>query len=377
MSRLRVLHVGKFYPPHAGGMETHVQTLCRALAATLDVQLIVAADGPQGTVELDHGVRVRRIGTLASIGAATVNPGMARAIREARAELVHFHHPNPTGVLSYLASGQRGPLVVTYHSDIVRQRVLGAAFAPVLDHFLRRANAILATSPDYLRSSPVLRAHAARAQVVPFGIRWQDFATADAAAVDRVREEHGPRIVLAAGRMVYYKGFEYLVRAMRDVDARLVLVGDGPLLGSLRELAAEAGVADRVAFPGRVEDLAPYYHAATVFVLPAIARSEAFGLVQLEAMASGLPVVNTRVDSGVPFVSRDGETGLTVPPANRRALVVAINRLLADPPLRARFGAAGRERVRREFSVERMAAATLELYGSLTGGERNLEGQAR
>src|SRR5688572_5025215 len=178
-------------------METHVQTLCHALAATLDVQVIVAADGPNGAVELDRGVRVRRIGTLASIGAATVNPGMARAIREARADLVHFHHPNPTGVLSYLASGQRGPLVVTYHSDIVRQRVLGLAFAPVLDHFLRRADAILATSPDYLRSSPVLQAHPARSQVLPFGIRWQDFATADPAAVARLQEEHGPRIVLA------------------------------------------------------------------------------------------------------------------------------------------------------------------------------------
>jgi glycosyltransferase involved in cell wall biosynthesis len=276
--------------------------------------------------------------------------------------VVHFHHPNPTGVLSYLASRRRGPLVVTYHSDIVRQRVLGALFTPVLHRFLRGAHAILASSPDYARSSPVLRAHADRVRIVPFGIRAQAFGQADAGEVARLRERYGPRVVLAVGRLVYYKGFDYLIRAMQAVDGRLVILGDGPLRAPLEAFAKELDVADRVTLAGAVPDLAPYYHAADVFALPAVARSEAFGLVQLEAMAAGLPVVNTRIDSGVPFVSRDGESGITVPPADVRALAGALGHLLDAPARRARLGEAGRERVRRELSLDRMVADTLAAY---------------
>lgn len=363
MSRLRILHVGKFYPPHRGGMESHVQTLCRELAAEVDVQVIVANDGRQTVRETDGPVRVTRIGTAASVSAATINPGMARAIGQADADVVHFHHPNPTAALSYLASGRRGPLVVTYHSDIVRQRVLGAAFSPVLHHLLRRAHAILASSPDYAATSPVLRRHADRVRIVPFGIRAEAFASADAHTVAAIRTRYGPKLVASAGRLVYYKGFDYLLRAIASIpDARLAILGDGPLRGSLERLARELGVAERVAFPGNVPDLAPWYHAADVFALAAVARSEAFGLVQLEAMAAGTPVVNTRLDSGVPFVSRHGESGITVPPADAGALADALRTLLDDPALRAWYGAAARERVRREFSLERMVADTLAIY---------------
>jgi rhamnosyl/mannosyltransferase len=359
---MRVLHVGKFYPPHHGGMESHVQTLVRELSADVDVQVLVSSDGRQTVRETLDGIPVTRIGTLASFASASINPGMARAIREANADVVHFHHPNPTGVLSYLASRRRGPLVVTYHSDIIRQRVLGAAFSPVLHRFLRGAHAILASSPDYAASSPVLRKHADRVRVVPFGIRAEAYETADAQAVAAIRAKYGPRLVVGAGRLVYYKGFDYLVRSLAAVDARLVILGDGPMKSELQALAAETGVADRVELPGSVPELAPWYHAADVFALPAVARSEAFGLVQLEAMAAGTPVVNTRLDSGVPFVSRDGETGITVPPADVEALAAALRRLLDDAPLRRRMGQAARERVRREFSLDRMVARTLQIY---------------
>lgn len=360
--RMRVLHVGKFYPPHHGGMETHVQTLAHELSAQVDVEILVSADDRRTVREMDGGIPVTRIGAAATFASASINPGMARAIRRADADVVHFHHPNPTGVLSYLASGRRGPLVVTYHSDIVRQRILGAAFSPVLNRFLRGAHAILASSPDYAQSSPVLRKHGERVRIVPFGIRAHEFETADADTVARIRAQYGPRIVLGVGRLVYYKGFDYLVRAMVAVGAKLVILGDGPLRGALQARAEELGIADRVAFPGQVPALAPWYHAADVFVLPAIARSEAFGLVQLEAMAAGTPVINTRLDSGVPFVSRDGESGITVPPEDADALAAALNRLLADPDLRERMGAAARVRVRREFSLERMTTDTLAVY---------------
>lgn len=366
-ARLKVVHVGKFYPPYPGGMESHLATLCGELVNDVDLRVIVANDGPGTVSETVDGVPVLRIGTALWISSATVNPGMAAAIRASEADVVHLHHPNPTGVLSYLASGSRAPLVVTYHSDIVRQRVLRTLFSPVQHRFLRRAHAIIASSPDYAASSRVLLRHADRVRVIPFGIRPDDAGTPDPATVAALRERHGARVVLAVGRLVYYKGFDYLVRAMDRVDGHLVIVGDGPMHGELERLAAEHGVADRVTLAGRVESVASHYAAADVFALPATARSEAFGLVQLEAMAAGLSVVNTHIPSGVPFVSRDGQTGLTVSPRDPAALAAALSRLLDDAGLRTRLGQAARERVNTEFSAERMARDTLALYHEAAG----------
>ena len=168
--------------------------------------------------------------------------------------------------------------------------------------------------------------------------------------------------MLAVGRLIYYKGFEYLVRAMNGVDGHLVVIGQGPLAGELRALADSTGVGDRVTLLGEVASVVPYYHAADVFVLPSIARSEAFGLVQLEAMAAGTPVVNTDLDSGVPYVSPDGVTGLTVPPRDADSLARAINRLLDDRQLARALGERGQMRVREHFTVDAMGRRTLETY---------------
>jgi rhamnosyl/mannosyltransferase len=360
--RLRVLHVGKFYPPHPGGMESHLELLCRVTKAEADLSVLVSADGPRTEREVRDGVPVTRIGTRFTASSASFNPGMAREIRRADADIVHFHHPNPPAVLSYLAARPRGRLVVTYHSDIVRQRVLGPLFTPALHRFLRRAKAIIASSPQYAESSPLLRAHADRVRVIPFGIDAAEMTQADPAEVQEIRRRFGERIIFAAGRLVYYKGFEYLVRAMGGVDGRLLIAGDGPLRAALERLAEELELGDRVTLLGAVPDLRPYYHAADVFALPSVARSEAFGIVQMEAMACGLPVVNTALDTGVPFVSPDGVTGITVPPADPDALAGALTRLLGDPALRARLGAAGRARVAGELSAETMARRTLDLY---------------
>ncbi len=359
---LRVLHVGKFYPPYKGGMETHLETLCRLLRSEVDLRVVVANTDRQRVDEVIDGVSVTRLGTRINLGAAPYTPGLSRFIREAAADIVHLHFPHPTAVLSYLASRHRGRLVVTYHSDIVRQRVLGLAFRPILHAALARASSIICTSPAYIASSSVLRAHSARCRVLPFSIETERFANADPDAVRIIRAQYGDRVVLAVGRLVSYKGFEHLIRAMRDISAHLVLVGDGPLGSSLEGLARACGVAERVTFLERVNDVNPYYHAADVFALPSVARSEAFGLVQLEAMAAGLPVVNTNLPSGVPYVSPHNVTGLTVAPRDSGALAGAINRLLDDAALRGRLGDAGRLRARQAFGVSAMVRQTLAVY---------------
>ncbi len=364
---LRVLHVGKFYPPHKGGMETHLRDLCERLRGEVETEVIVAGREARDVEETVGGVRVVRARTLFNVGAAPVCPGMVRRIRESRADIVHLHFPNPAAVLSYLASGHRGALVVTYHSDIVRQRWTGLAFRPVLEHLLRRARAVIATSPDYVESSPVLRRFRARCRVIPLGIEPERFERRDEGAVSRIRALYGPRLVLAVGRLIYYKGFEHLVRAMRETDGRLVIVGDGPLRPLLERERDAWGLHERVALPGEVEDVTPHLQAADVFALPSVARSEAFGIVQLEAMACGVPVVNTRLPSGVPFVSPDGVSGITVAPGDAGALARALNQLLDNPGLRALYGEAGRRRVRAEFTADLMAERTLRLYREVAG----------
>lgn len=361
-ARVRVLHIGKFYPPVRGGMETHLQDLCRSLAPFADVDVIVGHTKPETTHECDGDIRIHRIGTMATIASASICPSMVSAIRNTPADIVHLHSPNPTAVLSYLLSGHRARLVVTHHSDIIRQRILKLAYGPWLQRLMSRADAIISFSPNYVSSSAVLSRHREKCHVISHGIDPERFQLPDPQAVTAINVRFGKRIVLGVGRLVYYKGFEYLVRAIAGTDATLLLIGTGPLLAQLQKLARDLEIADRVHFLGDVSDVVPYYHAARIFALPSTARSEAFGIVQVEAMACGTPVINTQLESGVPFVSLDGVTGLTVPPADVVSLRQSIQRLLSDDDLHRQFSAAARERVRSNFTLENMAHRTLQLY---------------
>jgi rhamnosyl/mannosyltransferase len=208
----------------------------------------------------------------------------------------------------------------------------------------------------------VLKDFQERCRVIPFGIPVAPFETVDTQEVDAIRRRFKTPLVLAVGRLVYYKGFEYLIRAMKDVAAHLVIVGHGPLEQKLLAEANRLQISHKITILNDVENVVPFYHAAELFVLPSIARSEAFGIVQLEAMACGRPVINTNLDSGVPFVSLNGETGLTVTPGDDLALGQAITKLLADPALRAKFGQAGQKRVLKHFSLDSMTRQTLQLY---------------
>jgi glycosyltransferase involved in cell wall biosynthesis len=370
--RLSVLHVGKFYPPYRGGIESHLHALCRELTKSITVNVIVANEGHRLRESVIDGVRVRRLPRLFNLSATPVCPTMVREIRRADADIIHLHLPNPLAALAYLASRHKGRLVITWHSDIVRQKTIGRMLRPLDDAILSRASALIASSPNYVDSSPILSRNRDRCRVIPFGIDADAFGPRDTETAAKIRKRYGPRIVLAVGRMVYYKGFEYLIRAMAGVHGHLLLVGEGPLLRKLERQAFDAGAMDRITFLGRVsqEEMIGYFHAADVFVMPSIARSEAFGIAQLEAMACGKPVVNTWLKSGVPFVSIDGETGVTVGPADADQLGAAINRLFDDPGLRNKLGAAAARRAREEFSVEVMVERTLELYREVMANGR-------
>jgi rhamnosyl/mannosyltransferase len=347
-----------------GGIETHLEALCQQLRPVADVRVLAANTANTRVEEERAGVRILRLPPRIWLSTAPLCPSLAREIGRATPDLVHLHLPHPGGMLAVLASAYRGPLVVTYHSDVVRQQWRAAPFHPVLLATLRRAQAIIATSETYARTSPILRRFASSCTVVPYGIPLDRFACPDPRAVRQLRERFGPRVVLAIGRLVYYKGYDVLIEAMPHVEAHLVLVGDGPLLSSLEAQAARLGVTHKVTFAGEIANdaLGPYYHAADVFALPSVARSEAFGIVQLEALACGVPVVNTSLPSGVPEVSLDGVTGVTVPPRDARALAAALSRLLDDPQLRANYAVAGRARVARHFTNELMGQRVRRIY---------------
>jgi len=368
---MKVLHLGKFFPPHRGGMETHLATLSAGLARHAEVEVVVAGGRRRSSEEIVNGVSVTRARSLGVVAATPICPSLPGLVRRSRADLIHIHHPHPFAMLAYLTSGSPAPSVITYQSDIVRQRYLGAAISPLLHAALRRSAAILVSSPNYLETSAVLRRYRHKCHVVPLGIDAAASQAKDEAAVARIRGQFGGRLVLAVGRLVPYKGFEYLVHALRYVDGHLVIIGSGPRRSALERAIAVAGLHDRVTLLGDVSDVQPYYHACDVFVLPSVDRSEAFGIVQLEAMAATKPVVNTDVGSGVTFVSPDGETGIAVTPADSRALADAINRLLNDPPLRERLGQAGRARVRAVFGVEAMVQSTLDVYRHVLGISTN------
>ena len=366
---LRVVQVGKFYAPVRGGMETYLKHLCDALRAELDVEALVANTAATTVHEVVDGVPVTRVASHGRLRATSIAPGYLRELATSGADVVHLHAPNPTAELALLATprrpGQR--LVLTWHSDVVRQRVLGRLYRPLSRRLLARADAICVATPNHVRASTLLPDFAGKCRTCPFGVDLSALR-ADERAVAALRARHGGRpLVLGAGRLVYYKGFDVLVDAMRGLDATLVLAGDGPLRPALEQRVRARDLDDRIVFAGAPDDLRPLFAACDVFVLPSTHRSEAFGIVQLEAMAFGKPVVSTRLGTGVDWVNAHGLTGLTVPPGDVAALREALVTLLGSPALRARLGAAGRRRVEQEYTTARAAEAVLAVYRELMG----------
>jgi glycosyltransferase involved in cell wall biosynthesis len=367
---LRVCHLGKYYPPAPGGIETHVRVLARAqaeLGAEVRVLCINHEPGPT-VVDRDGPVAVTRFASAASAAKLDVCPELVGALRGVEADVLHVQVPNPTMLLALLAARPRVPLVVTYQSDVIRQRLRAALFRPLERLAYRRARAILATSPTYVPGSRFLRGYTDRVEVLPMGIDLEPYlapSVEDRAEAGAIRARHEGPLWLGCGRLIYYKGFLNAVRALPEVPGTLLLVGDGPDRPMLAAEARRLGVADRVAFLGAMpyQRVVPYYLAAEAFWFPSNARSEAFGIVQVEAMAAGCPVINTAIPhSGVAWVSPHERTGLTVPPDDPAALAASARRLLQEPGLRDRLAEAGRRRAAEVFDHRVMAARSLEVY---------------
>jgi len=370
---MRVLLLNKAYPPVIGGIERHVETLASGLARRgTEVEVLVCNEGLRRVVEGENHLTVIRLPSPGKVASMHLGPTTPLWVRRLRVDLIHVHLPYPMGDLSAWLTRPSAPIVATWHSDIVRQRHLVRFYRPLREWFLGRADRILVTSPPLLENTPALSAYRTKCRVVPLGIEPERFLLTS--EVERrareIRDSLGTPLILFVGRLVKYKGLHYLLRAMPPLQARLLIVGNGPLRKALEAECHALSIAERVLFAGTVSDLdlAAYYHACDLLALPSIGNNEAFGLVQLEAMVCGKPVVSTKLSTGVPYVNVDGETGLVVPPEDPDALGRAIAGLLGDPLRRAEMGRRGRERVEQLFTAERMVDEVLRHYREVSAG---------
>lgn len=372
MGKIKVLQVNKLYYPEVGGIEKTLKQLAEGLNESTDLQVLVCQKKGRGTVDCINGVRVCRTGSFGVAASVPISPSFVLRLRkEAKdKDIIHLHMPFPLGDLACLLSGFQGKIVAYWHSDVVKQKKWMFLYRPIMERFLKRADVILVGAEGIAKGSQYLTPYLEKCQVVPFAVE------------DRILqqgkehiEKNGTRnkkmipTFLFAGRLVYYKGCSILLEAFSKMKetAQLVIVGTGPLKGELEEQCKTLGIDDKVNFTGFVSDeqMEFYFRNADVFVLPSVERSEAFALVQLEAMAYGIPVINTNLPSGVPEVSIHKETGLTVAPADSEALCDAMDWMVKYPKEREAMGRAARKRLEENYTQEKMIDNMKRIYDSV------------
>ena len=376
---MRIAQVSPWFSPHFGGVESHVRSLSRELARRGHEVTVVTSQhdrtlSAEGTVD---GFRVIRVRPRFIFMQTPITPRMRGSLRALSADVVHAHSPPP--LASHYAgavASERGiPYVVTYHCDVE----LPSAFGSVVESIYRRslgadtlrnANQVIVTTRTYAATSRAIWRY--NPSVIPNAVDHRRFRPdVDGSAVrSKLRIPPEVPIVLLVGRIVPHKGVEHFVEAARYVpDASFLVAGGGSSLDAMKRLALSMGVADRVRFLGRISDnrLPEVYAACDVFVLPSVSRLEAFGIVALEAMSTGKPVIVADIP-GVREIIEDGRDGLLADPVNPRDLAEKIRRLLSDPEVRKTMGARGREKVLESFSIERVTDRIEAVYRAILDG---------
>lgn len=370
--RLRVLEVNKAYYPHIGGIETLVKQYSQELGTVCnaDVKTLVCRDGRGKTTrEKLDGVKLTRAGSLGTYFSCPLSFSFIRLFRKMaeEADVVHIHVPFPLADAALLLSGFKGRVVVSWHSDVVKQKKLMTFYKPFMMKLLKRADCIITATKGHIDGSDYLPGFRRKCRIVPYGITPEDYLLVERSPflTDRLNDKKNIKVFFT-GRLVYYKGVDILLKAFTMTEnCELFIAGTGEMEQELKDFAKRNNIGKKVHFLGFLPDneLKQAYADCDIFVLPSVAKSEAFGIVQLEAMVYGKPVINTKLPSGVPYVSVHGKTGLTVPPSDAKALAEAINTLAADEKMRESFGKAATERVMTEFSEKNVIR---KLYGILS-----------
>lgn len=369
---MKILQLGKFYPIR-GGVEKVMYDImsglsgrgvsCDMLCASLDKQ-------SSGEIRLNEYSRLFCMPSIIKLAATMISPAMVFKLRRIRKDydIVHIHHPDPMACMSLYFSGYKGKVVLHWHSDILKQKTLLKLYAPFQRWLIRRADVIVGTTPVYVEQSPFLDSVQAKVTSIPIGIVPLRYHGPE---IIRLREQYaGKKIVFSLGRLVEYKGFSYLIEAASILDDSHVFLigGTGPLRDSLQQQINDSGLSGRVILLGHVrdEDLPAYFWACDLFVLSSIQKTEAFAIVQIEAMSCGRPVIATSIkESGVSWVNADGISGLNVPPMDSKSLAAGIEKILSDPDLYSLLGKGAMERYQSMFTRKQMTDKCMSVYESI------------
>ncbi len=371
-----VLHVYRtYFPDPQGGMQEAIRQLCLAVKA-MGVSNTIFTLSPQPHPTVIERPEAQVVRSRSWAAPASCDLGGVDALAKFRclagqSDVLHFLHPWPYADLMQAVTGVKTPAVLTYVSDVVRQRWLGRAYAPLMWRTLRSMRAIVANCPAYARTSPVLSDPAIRdkVRVIPLGIVEESYpAHGDEAVFSRLGLATDEPYFLFIGVLRYYKGLPTLIEAARQVKARIVIVGSGPEGGKLRAFADQLAAAN-VLFAGQISDeekVALLQHCRAI-VLPSHLRSEAYGMVLVEASIFGRPLVSCEIGTGTSFVNAHEESGLVVPPDNPVELAVALNALLYDSSFAESLGRGARARYERLFSGPALGRAYADLFREVAG----------
>lgn len=366
---MKILVLGKFYPPVLGGIETHIRDLARTIGREHEMTFLVHNQGRETVEEYVDGIRLIRAGTIFTALNQPVSPATISLVREIEHDVIHLHAPNAWAAFALLLSGSRRPLIVSHHADIIGREPARSLVMIGYRNLVRRAKAVMVSQPNNLACSHDLRGLPITPAVIPYCVEPSPFADeagfqAEAEAMRNTRFGNH-RLAIFVGRLVPYKGADRMIAALAlTPDLRLVIVGDGPLRPALEAQAATLGVADRLVITGRCDERTKnlWLAASDFMILPSVTIAEAFGIVQVEAMLWGKPIVATNLPSGVPQVAEEGVSSLVTPPGDVSALAEAMNHLAAEPETCRRMGEAGRLRALDLYNEARFRQAYLDLY---------------
>ncbi len=371
---IKIVHFGKYYLPDNGGIEIVTASLASGAASFgHEVSVVCFKKTPNKSQDLIDGVHVFRAPISILLASQPIGfKYFFQSLSVAKnADLIHLHVPNMLGALCALFISPKIKLLVHWHSDVINKGFLGKILRPLESALLRRANCIVATSQVYADASKALAPFRNKISVVPIGISDKNHQGSSSSLSSQLYERvNNKRIVLSVGRLVPYKGFAVLIEAAKHLpkDAVVLIVGVGPLQKAFQEAVEKAGVADRVVLTGRLDDseLNAIFQRATLYCLPSINRAEAFGVVLLEAMAFGLPIVSSDIPgSGVPWVNQHGISGLNFTLGDPIALAHACNKILGSDVLIKKLALGARQRFLSEFTEDVSVNRMMELYDRL------------
>ncbi|MBD1432241.1 glycosyltransferase [Sphingobacterium sp. DN00404] len=369
---MNILQLGKFYPIR-GGVEKVMYDLTLGLSerrVRCDMLCASTENYPAETIELNDFGSVMVMHTQIKLAATMLAPAMIFTLRRIAKyyDIIHIHHPDPMASLALFLSGYKGKVVLHWHSDILKQKALLKLYTPLQNWLIKRADSIVGTTPVYVAESPFLQKVQHKVDYIPIGVLP---IVASSEKVVAIRERYkGKHLIFSLGRLVDYKGYEYLIRAASCLDGgfHIVIGGKGPLQESLSALIAELEVEDRVTLLGFLpdEEVPTYYAAADIFCLSSVWKTEAFAIVQIEAMSCGTPIVSTHIPgSGVSWVNQGGVSGLVVERENPEALAEAFKKIAADPVLKKQLSEGSRKRYETYFTRDKMVKKSLEVYNEV------------